>query len=65
MQPVKTLIANEPDFLDVIIVLASVGLDEAAEKKNDTYNNETINYAKSAINKMKSDENPKNMVLAI
>jgi hypothetical protein len=51
----KALIANEPDFLDVIIVLASVGLDEAAEKKNDTYNNEAINYANMAISKLNSN----------
>lgn len=51
----KALINNEPDFLDVIIVLASVGLDEAADKKNDTYNNEAINYANMAISKLNSN----------
>jgi hypothetical protein len=33
----KQIIAKEPDFLDVMLVLASVGFDRAAEK-NDKYN---------------------------
>ncbi|MEZ5424890.1 MAG: hypothetical protein R2747_01375 [Pyrinomonadaceae bacterium] len=48
----KDILKYEPDFLDVIIVLASVGLDEAADKKNNTYNNEALSYAKSAISKI-------------
>lgn len=51
----KEVIANEPPdskiILDVEIVLASLGLDQAAAKV-DTYNNDAINYAKSVIQKL-------------
>ncbi len=50
----EDIIKAEPDFLDVILVLASVGLDEAAEKQNDTYNAKATEYAKSAIKKLES-----------
>ena len=51
----KEVIANEaPDStipLDVEIVLASLGLDQAAAKV-DTYNNDAINYAKTVMQKL-------------
>lgn len=49
----EDILKYEPEFLDVILVLASVGLDEAAsERKNDTFNDKAISYAKSAIQKI-------------
>ena len=39
-------------------MLASVGLDEAAEKKNDTYNNRAIEYAKLQLRSWKAAQNP-------
>lgn len=50
----EDILKFEPDYLDVIIVLAGVGLDEAAVKKNDTFNGKAIDYAKSALKKMES-----------
>lgn len=51
----KEVIANEaPDskiILDVEIVLASLGLDQAAAKV-DTFNNDAVNYAKSVMQKL-------------
>jgi hypothetical protein len=47
----KQIIAKEPDFLDVMLVLASVGFDRAAEK-NDKFNADAINMAKMALQKM-------------
>lgn len=44
----KEILAAEPDFLDIYIVLATMGYDEAV-KKNNQYNNDAINYAKKAI----------------
>lgn len=49
------ILKYEPEFIDVKIVLASVGLDEAAAKKNDTYNNETIGYANQVIGDINRD----------
>lgn len=47
----EDILKHEPDFLDVIIVLADVGLDEA-EKNNDSFNVKAINYAKDAIKRI-------------
>ncbi|HSK71520.1 MAG TPA: hypothetical protein VK892_07490 [Pyrinomonadaceae bacterium] len=44
----KEILASEPEFLDVYIVLATMGYDEAV-KQNDTYNPQAIDYAKRAI----------------
>lgn len=59
----KEVIANEkPDStvpLDVQIVLASLGFDQAV-KKDDTYNNEAINNAKAVIQKLESGKTSKN-----
>lgn len=53
----EDVLKYNPDQIDVILVLATVGLDEAADKKNDTFNNKAIDYAKLAIKKI--DESAK------
>ncbi len=51
----KEILAQDPDMLDVTLVLATAGYDQAAAKPPvDTYNNEAINYARSAIQKIES-----------
>ena len=51
----KQILASEPEFLDVIIALASAGFDQAvANPPVDTYNNDVINYSKAAIQKIES-----------
>lgn len=51
----KEILAKNPDMLDVTLVLATAGYDQAAAKPPvDTYNNEAINYARSAIQKIES-----------
>jgi hypothetical protein len=50
----EDILKYEPDFLDLIITLATIGLDEAAVKQSDTFNGKTIDYAKSAIKKIES-----------
>lgn len=59
----KDVIANEPAdstiALDAAIVLASIGYDQAV-KKDDTYNNDAINYAKSVIQKLNAGQTSKN-----
>ena len=51
----KDILANEPDHLDVILVLGSIGLDQAMKKPAvDKYNDNTIKYAKLAIQKLNS-----------
>ncbi len=48
----EDILKYEPEFIEIIIVLASVGLDEAAVKQNDTFNSKAISFAKSAIKKI-------------
>jgi hypothetical protein len=48
----EDILKYEPEFIDVRLVMASVGLDEAADKQNDTFNNKTIEHAKTAIQKL-------------
>ncbi len=51
----KEVLAKEPDFVDVMIVLATAGYDQSAAKPPvDTYNNEAVNYARSSIQKIES-----------
>jgi hypothetical protein len=46
----KEILAKQPDFLDINLVLASAGFDQAVlATPVDTYNNDTINYARKAI----------------
>lgn len=49
----KEILAKEPDKLDVMIVLASIGFDQAA-KKNTKYNDDSLAYAKQALQKISS-----------
>lgn len=56
----KDILADEPDQLDVILVLGSIGLDQAMKKPAvDRYNNDTIKYAKLAIQKINSGKTSK------
>ncbi len=51
----KDILAQTPDQLDVILVLGSIGYDESLKTPPNTkYNADTINYAKSAIQKMEA-----------
>jgi hypothetical protein len=51
----KKILDREPEFLDVIIALASAGFDQTiANPPVDTYNNDVINYSKSAIEKIEA-----------
>ncbi len=53
----QKILASEPDFIDVSIVLATIGFDQAAlATPNNTYNNETITLAKSVIDKVKQNK---------
>lgn len=53
----KEIIAKKPDFLDVILVLGSVGFDQVvADPPVDTYNEDTITYAKMAIQKLEENK---------
>lgn len=51
----KEILSADPKYLDVYIILASIGFDRAVEKDN-TFNNESIEYAKKAIQMIKSGE---------
>ena len=51
----KEILATDPNLVDVIIVLATAGYDKASEKPPvDTYNNDAVTYAKSAIQKIEA-----------
>ena len=55
------ILAAEPNLVDVILVLGSIGLDESAKQPPVTkFNNATIKYAKMAISKMNSGVKAKN-----
>lgn len=56
----KQILAQDPNLVDVLLVLASVGYDQAvANPPVDTYNNEAVNYAKTAIQKLESNTESK------
>jgi hypothetical protein len=62
----KEILAGEPDFLDVTITLASAGFDQAiANPPVDTYNNETINYSKQAIQQLEANKESKTKVYGV
>lgn len=52
------ILKAEPEFYDVAIVLASIGFDEAEDKK-DALNEQTIKYAMIAIDRLESGAKPK------
>jgi tetratricopeptide (TPR) repeat protein len=60
----KEILAKESDTpigLDVTLVLASVGFDQASLKTpNNTYNNDAVNYAKTAIQKLEAGKTSEN-----
>lgn len=57
----KQILAQDPDLLDVIIVLANVGFDKVVENPPvDTYNNDAINYSKMAIQKIEGGKTSEN-----
>jgi hypothetical protein len=53
----KEILAKQPDFLDINLVLASAGFDQAVlPTPVDTYNNDTINSAKAAIQQIEANK---------
>lgn len=51
----KQILAQNPDFVDVYLVLASAGFDQAIlATPVDTYNADAVNYAKTAIQKIEA-----------
>jgi hypothetical protein len=51
----REIIAQTPDLIDVPIILASIGFDNAVAKTpNDKFNADAINYARMAIQKIES-----------
>jgi hypothetical protein len=53
----KLILAQEPDFVDVTIALASAGFDQSiANPPVDTFNNDTITYAKMAIQQIEANK---------
>lgn len=51
----KQILAGKPDFVDVYLVLASVGFDQATlPTPVDTYNTDTVNFAKTAIQQIEA-----------
>ncbi len=54
----RDIVSKYPDLIDVPIVLASVGFDNAALKTpNDKYNTDAVNYAKMVIQKIRIRQN--------
>ncbi len=51
MESGKKILTIQPDYVDLLITLASVGYDEARNNV-DTYNTDTVNFAKSALQKI-------------
>jgi hypothetical protein len=57
----KAILAQNPDLLDVILVLGSIGYDESLKTPPNTkYNADTINYAKQAIQKIEAGKTSEN-----
>ncbi|MEO6656139.1 MAG: hypothetical protein ABIO36_08655 [Pyrinomonadaceae bacterium] len=54
----KDILANEPDQLDVVISLGSIGYDESY-KGNFKYNEDTLKFAKMAIASLEAGKMPK------
>lgn len=53
----KELLAQSPDNIDVMLVLASIGFDNAtATPPVDKYNADAVNYAKAAIQKINENK---------
>lgn len=57
----RTIWAQNPELIDVPIVLASIGFDNAISKTpNDKYNADAINYAKTVIQQLESGKTSTN-----
>lgn len=57
----KQILADDPNLIDVTLVLGSIGLDESYKTPpNKKYNNDTITYAKIAIDKLNAGAPSKN-----
>lgn len=53
----REILVEEPEFLDVILAVATVGFDQAAQTPpNNTYNEQTVKYAKSAISMLEANK---------
>jgi hypothetical protein len=53
----KQILGQEPDFLDVTLTLASAGFDQTvANPPVDTFNNDTVTYAKMAIQQIEANK---------
>ena len=52
----KAILAQQPEFLDVIITLANAGFDEVAKDPKSSYTADTVNYATSAIQKIEAGQ---------
>lgn len=49
----RKILANDPNLVDVMLVLATIGFDKAAAPTPiDTYNADAVNYARQAIQKI-------------
>jgi hypothetical protein len=48
----EDILKAQPEYLDLMIVLAMAGLDQTAGKKINTFNGKTIEYAKQVIKKL-------------
>lgn len=58
----KQILALDPDNLNILITLGSIGLDETAKTpRNTKYNNDTLNYAKTSIQKLNEGKTSKNL----
>jgi len=57
----KQILALDPDNVNILITLGSIGLDETAKTpRNTKYNNDTLNYAKTSIQKLNEGKTSKN-----
>lgn len=62
----KQILANDPDFLDVTITLASAGFDQAiANPPVDQYNNDTLNYSRMALQQLEANKASKTGVYGV
>jgi hypothetical protein len=58
----KQILALDPDNINILITLGSIGLDETAKTpRNTKYNNDTLNYAKTSIQKLNEGKTSKNL----
>lgn len=55
----KDILKFEPEQLDVMIVLGSIGYDESIDKNNFKYNADTLSFARQAIAAMESGKTSK------